>query len=403
MKNVAFVCSIPLFPPSAGNRIRALNLARAIKSMGCNVTFFFITSETLSPHDLECHKNEFGEENFIHISRSKWATYAYFMRRIGWEMLRRLRRLMRAEGGYYHAIDELYSPYYTAELRKFCKKIDFDTVFVTYAFNSAAFKAFDRSTLKVLDTHDAFADRHKKFLHTKNPTTSYWYSVPPEQEIRAFRRSDIVISIQEAEAVDFKARIGNDKPEVLTISHFITMPDRLADYERTDAVFVGSGGETNSYSVSWFIEHVIPIIVAEIPHFRLHVFGSVCKAIRDYPGIVKHDYIENLADAYQYGSITINPTLMGTGINIKLLDAMACGSPTVATDFGVRGLPERFRQGVLVTENGASEEFARQVIALATDRSYREKMGAQARDAAQRWNEEQMSILASLDDKSGAR
>lgn len=401
MKQIAFISHFSIVPADSGNRQRILTLVRAVKSLGYDVRYFFITEDDVDDELIEKHNSIFHPDFFsiIRLKKSALDMFIYKIHHYYWAILRRIRRKIGMTSGYYHSLDEVYSPYYTKELRKVTANTRFDAVFVEYVFASAAFEAFKDTPVKVLDTHDAFADRHLKFLHTPNPAKAYWFSVPPAEEVRAFRRADVVVAIQDDEAEDFRKRIGPDGPEVVTVSHFITIPESSANYEAADAVFIGSGGDANIESVTWFTEKVLPLIKEQAPAFRLHLVGSICKAVPDHKDLVKHNFLDDLADAYRFGSITINPTRIGTGINIKLLDAMACGSPTVASSFGVRGLPERFRQGVIEAGSDEPQTFADRMIELIKDTELRQRAGQRARQAAIEWNREQTTNLQAILDR----
>jgi len=400
MKRVAFVSHHRVFPATSGNRQRILALTRAVRALGHEVTFFFITENAekdgFDEKLLQEHQAEFGPDRFVLIDYPRSKLRKYAGRLLSFWKTKKFKLLFNLKGAHHSEIDGGYFGYYSEGISNHVGDTRFDVVFAEYIFTSLAFGAFNPEAVKVLDTHDSFADRHLAFMHLPDPVASYWISVAPEEEVRAFRRADVVVAIQEREAEDFRARIGSGSPDVVTVSHIATLPERVANYDSADAVFIGANTKANAVSLSWFIEQVLPHIRAEAPDFRLHVVGSICLSVQDQPGLVRHDVIDDWSEAYRLGSITINPTLLGTGINIKLLDAMAVGSPTVATRFGSRGLPQRFHKGIITTEPDDPMAFARAVLTLINDRQLRESEGRRAREAALEWNQEQMTSLARI-------
>jgi len=99
-----------------------------------------------------------------------------------------------------------------------------------------------------------------------------------------------------------------------------------------------------------------------------------------FPGMVDQ---EELRELYRRVDVVLIPsvTTMGTQENtsIAALEAMACGTPVVATDIG--GLPEVIRSGVvglLVPERDA-RALAEATVALLTDEERARRMGEEAR------------------------
>lgn len=397
---VAFVSPHPLFPTISGNRERILTLVRSVRALGHDVSFFYIVEnaarEGFNETLLQKHQEELGKDNFFIINLGKTKARRSLERALLFWKTQKFKRIFDNKNSFYRALDEDYYNFYSEQISRFTESKNFDVVFCEYIFTSKAFEAFPENVLKVIDTHDSFGDRHKKFLHLKNGATAYWMSIPPGEEVRAFRRADVIVAIQEDEAEDFRARLGSSEPEVVTISHFISIPTRTVNYDSADAIFIGSDNSSNVISIKWFIDNVIPIIREEFQNFKLHLVGKVCSEIEDSDFVVKHYFMDDISESYKFGSISVNPTLLGTGINIKLLDAMAAGAATVTTHFGAQRLPTRFRSGVVVPETDDPAAFAREMRILVGDAAQRAQQGARARAAALEWNREQMASCQSL-------
>ncbi len=69
---------------------------------------------------------------------------------------------------------------------------------------------------------------------------------------------------------------------------------------------------------------------------------------------------------------------LGTGIKNKLLEAMACGAPCVATPLACQGLTVRDDQQLLVAAPGA--EFCGAVVRIMRDPALAERLGRSARE-----------------------
>ena len=79
-------------------------------------------------------------------------------------------------------------------------------------------------------------------------------------------------------------------------------------------------------------------------------------------------YAPSLEELFDDVKINICPMFRGTGMKVKVVEAMARGLPTVCNERGVDGFPDKTRMGCLVTEDPA--EFAEYINRLAKDMAF---------------------------------
>ncbi|MBU2328955.1 MAG: glycosyltransferase family 4 protein [Alphaproteobacteria bacterium] len=397
---VVLVTSVPAFPTTAGNRSRIRELARAIQEFGHELTFVMIPSE-LDQGDPAAHEAAYGATRggrFITLSNGgPVGQHWYRIRRkvrLGW---RKALRLMGIESGHYSALDQTWYAPWATQLTEVGR--DADAVIVEYVFNSKVLDVFPNSVRRIIDTHDAFGERHKPYL-AQGMKIGYWTSLRLTDENRGFRRADAILAIQQEEAERFAKQLADDgdqsaNPAVAVVSHFLDISDPIADFSTGNtALFLASNNPSNRQAVRGFVDNVLPLVVAEIPDFDLKLVGSICKEAPDGPNITKLGRVDDLKDAFLQAPLSVNPMLVGTGINIKLLDAMAHGVPTISTETGLRGLPESFRRGVVQIKDTDYQEFSTQIIRFCRDEALRRDMGAAAFAEATRWNSVQSAELS---------
>lgn len=94
-----------------------------------------------------------------------------------------------------------------------------------------------------------------------------------------------------------------------------------------------------------FIETSFPILISKSPASRLRVIGRnptqrIIDAVKKYPdNIVLEGFVENLTEALSSCCAMIVPLLYGSGIKIKVLEALAHGVPMVTTSTGAMSIP----------------------------------------------------------------
>lgn len=391
---VAVISPLAVLPAVEGNRSRILTLTRQLRGLGADVHLILVPTRDVMICDQGLHQQEMGDGRFTVLPRHGLSGLRHLSKRLFSEFKRLVFTRLRIPGWQYHALDEYFYEASLKYLRQMQHEHHFDAVFVEYVFCSKALLAFGSDVLKVLDTHDVFADRHLLFAPDATPL-SYWFSVPHAREDIGLLRADIILAIQEEEADIFKGRLPEGSI-VKTVSHALALGEPVCDFTPKAASFIGSASPPNIDAVNYFINEVLPLVLRVIPEFRLFVAGSVCKAIQDHPAVTKLGRVEHVSEVYRIGPVSINPMRIGTGINIKLLEAMAHGAATVSTYLGARGLGTAFRQGVIVVPDGDAAGFAHEVISLMENLQAREALGKAAFSSAALWNAQQNEALADV-------
>ncbi len=146
-------------------------------------------------------------------------------------------------------------------------------------------------------------------------------------------------------------------------------------------VFSGTLSYTpNTDGILWFAYDVLPLIRAEIPDVCLTVVG------REPPNEIyalanSHVQVEgDVPDVRPYlrdASISIVPIREGGGTRLKILEAMACALPVVATSIGAEGLAVAHEKNILIADNPST--FTRETIRLLRDPALRQLLGQAGR------------------------
>jgi glycosyltransferase involved in cell wall biosynthesis len=135
--------------------------------------------------------------------------------------------------------------------------------------------------------------------------------------------------------------------------------------------FVGSLlFEPNLDAVEWLIGDIWPRVVARRPLAALVVAGRsdgdpsrlahVRRMVESVGGEVEAD-VPDVRPVYWRAATAIAPIRLGAGLRNKVLHAMACGAPVVATPAAVEGLPVSADEHVLVasTADAFADAIAR--------------------------------------------
>ncbi|MBK9247396.1 MAG: glycosyltransferase [Ignavibacteria bacterium] len=110
----------------------------------------------------------------------------------------------------------------------------------------------------------------------------------------------------------------------------------------------------NVEGVRWFVENVLPLVRAEIPDVRLSIIG---KNPPEYfhewkdKGVDVIGYVERVQPYLNRAGISIAPLFVGSGVRIKILEAMAMELLVVATPVAMEGIPATESDGLFTSDN----------------------------------------------------
>jgi glycosyltransferase involved in cell wall biosynthesis len=134
----------------------------------------------------------------------------------------------------------------------------------------------------------------------------------------------------------------------------------------------------NYDAMLWFVGEVFPLILEKIPDTQLIITGDHANLpLPSLRNITLVGYVDDIKSLIASCSISIAPLLSGGGTRLKILEAMALGTPVVATSKGTEGLDATNHEHVFVADTPA--EFAKCVINLLGDENLRLQLVKNAR------------------------
>jgi glycosyltransferase involved in cell wall biosynthesis len=151
---------------------------------------------------------------------------------------------------------------------------------------------------------------------------------------------------------------------------FAGIPKTMESHQKEiDVLFVAANNPHNIKGAEWFLDGVLSFLPEDI---SIVFCGHFLKGLsQKHLGIIKNrgiktvDFADNLESLYAKTKIVIVPILGGTGIKIKIIEAMSYGIPVVSTLLGVDGLPDKYENGCLVADD--PKDFAEYIKRLLSD------------------------------------
>lgn len=148
-------------------------------------------------------------------------------------------------------------------------------------------------------------------------------------------------------------------PNIATLPPLLREPRALHRESPRAPVFTFLGGfdyAPNLDGLSWFLESCREAVLARLPNVQIQVVGAGTEVglpqAEAWGDRVRFSgWVDDLDAVLGRSVALLSPLRTGSGIKIKVLEAMARGLPIVATPAGVEGIDARAASGCLVAES----------------------------------------------------
>ena len=145
--------------------------------------------------------------------------------------------------------------------------------------------------------------------------------------------------------------------------------------------FTGNMGYfPNENAVLWFMENCFDAIREKVPGVRLIVAGkdpgAKIRRFHDGETVEVTGEVDSIAAVLNNARVAIAPMQSGSGMQFKILEAMACGLPVVTTSMGLGSIAARHDESVLVADDPGT--FTGACVRLLVDDPLAARIGGNA-------------------------
>ena len=198
-------------------------------------------------------------------------------------------------------------------------------------------------------------------------------------------------------------RDGNESgvevlPNGVDLGYFT--PDGRINRKDRDIVLSGKMSyHANVTMVMGFVQDIMPHVWEKYADVQVWIVGKdppqTLQALSENPNIHVTGTVDDIRPYLQMAALSASPISYGAGIQNKVLEAMACATPVIATPQAVSALKVEAGKEILIAED--AHTFAEKVIALLEDPERREEIGTAGRKFVER-NHEWAVIAGRLED-----
>ncbi len=287
----------------------------------------------------------------------------------------------------YH-VERLHSLDFARALEQVLKANDYDVILletVYMALYTPVIRKWSKAKI-CLRAHNIEYEIWKRCSDEESNIAKSWYLKVCANRLKKFEMThfkdyDCIAAISQKDLDTFE-QLGYTGDSVV-------IPVGLDDEKYTPSAsvntktfgFIGSlDWMPNLQGLQWFLNEVWPEIHRKYPDIEFHIAGKNAPLnfeVNLDQNIVYHGEVDCAMDFIKTHSALVVPLFSGSGIRVKILEAMALGKTVITTDIGLEGIDAEHAKNVLVANS--AKNFVDAVGLLKKDSQLLVSIGDEAR------------------------
>lgn len=324
------------YPPKDGGAIGIFNITKGLSRIGHEVTVLSVNTPKhfFDPKALPDHVKEMARFIPVFVDTS----------------IRPVSALVNLFSGEPFHVSRFDNHNFKEALRNLLKEEVFDIIQLEGPFMGPYLLDIRKSTEApvVMRMHNV---EHRIWnrlaAEVKNPVKKAYLKMQASRlesyEKALFFKVDGLIPItEEDESILEMIHCPTERSIVPAFVEVAAFPNRQWDKAPLDFFFIGGlDWMPNQEGLKWFLEKVWPTFYRSSSNATFHIAGrNAPESFRslNIPGVKFHGEVDSAIDFMQSHGVMIVPLFSGSGMRIKIIEAMAAGNPVISTQVGAEGL-----------------------------------------------------------------
>lgn len=319
--NILYVSVFPTHPTSHGNRAAQLWFCDSLSSTG-NIHFALFDSPAVTTQGMLDMRDHWDTLDIIGYGNS----------------------MAPLAGGV--PFDGWYEDGLGEDVRDLCERYAIDVVICAYVFQSRILEFLPPHILTIIDTLDKMTERYD--LLEANGVPREFFSCSSRQEARYLGRADLVLAITRAETEYFDSIC---KPDAAIFAPHLPPSNYLDPPPPASALRCGVTASANMINLM-AVRDLLRAFQrrwGDIWPIELTIVGEVARLVPtldpddqqlfDNAKVKLAGFVPDIGSFYASIDVIVVPISVGTGMNIKMIEALRHGVPVLSTAAGAKGVP----------------------------------------------------------------
>lgn len=370
MARILVLCTKVPYPPTDGGAIRMFNSARLLAE-NHNVELLIIGRNRYAEENIDGLRT-FAEEVYCFT----WPEYRFYLNAV--------KGLVSGQA--FQSLQYSYSKVFDWLADN---SSDYDLLYCN-TIQTARY-ALEYPTKSLIDLTDSMARNYASLGEATSGIFKYIYPIESkrlkeyEREAISKVNESIVISPEDKKYITGDNQLENihvvpNGVDASLLSKEFKAPRGFREGGNTIAYLGSMSYVPNVDAVSFFTDQVLPIIQNHHPDIEFYIVGKSpsrkVQQLSDKEGVVVTGFVDNPYKYIYNTSIFVAPIRYGSGLQNKIIEAMALGKPVVTTSKGLEGIEATPGKHLVVADT--ADEFAHSINQLLNNPDRRSALGTAA-------------------------
>lgn len=372
--NILQICNKPPFPPIEGGSIAMNAITQGLINKGNNVKVLAVSS----------FKNIAQIESY-----PEWYLQSTQFESVFIDLkIKPIQAFLNLFSSKSYHVQRFISKNFEKKLIKILKQntfeiIQLETLFITPYISTIRKYSAAKIILRSHNVEHLIWERISK--ESKNPLKKYYVkhlaTTLKKYELSVLNNYDGIVTITKIDA-DFLQKSGCNK--LLTDIPFgIDIEKYIVDNNNKsiDLFHIGAmNWVPNQQGIQWFLKNVWSLIHNELPNLKFNIAGRAMPNWFLQSTYFNVEIIGEVEDAkafIQSNGIMIVPLFSGSGVRIKIIEAMAMGKVVIATTIAAEGI--NYTNNINIIIANTIEEFKNAIIEITQNKEKRFNIAQNAR------------------------
>lgn len=301
---------------------------------------------------------------------------------------------LSGDGGYNQGIEDAF--------KSILEEKHFHAIIAEYSmmgqYIESNYQSIPENTLKVISVHECYTKAFNLRAQKGENISEDTIKELSAYEFKMYEKADRILSLTQEDAdilIDYSPKL---KDKIRIVPHgvdtdFYKPPQEdIWNRNSKNILYLGNYQHyPNVDAVKNFINNCWEKILKEVPDARFFAIGhnppaELLEFTNKYENVIVQPGGDNknVRKIYWESDVFVAPIALGTGFRAKLLEAMACGLPVVATKLATFGINPENEVNMYVTDDYGL--FSDYVIRLLKDVTLRKKVSSSAIELAKKFD-----------------
>jgi len=284
------------------------------------------------------------------------------------------------------SVKDTHSPAMARQVLDTCQQQNFDLVLAS-EMGAVPYALLAHGSFRVWDDVE-LASFRDQFLKQRNPLFRLRYALTWWKICGYVRRTlssfDGCTVVSEQERAILTEVVPTYR-KVELVPNGVDLDSKSGDFgpsERDTLIYPGSlTYDANLDAMEFFLEKIFPLIRSSHPSAELKITGNhegvPLNPSFSEEGVNLTGYLKNIKEAVAESWVCVVPLRKGAGTRLKILEAMALGTPVVSTKKGAEGIDVTHEKNILIADE--PRLFADAVNRLLEDEQLRQQLSLNGR------------------------